>query len=220
MRESILWLLRRRLEHVTELQREMVEKRIERVREREKSALYKQSATTTTPGTGPTPMEGVEDSRYVASTSVPAPTHAQGDLSAADESQIEQQLSPEQLQLFEEENSLLLRSYEDTLNKIQFVFPSPYPHSLPRTFVMLTDGRNAEKSLLEISSLQNTLVSHLATQDEYISQLVADASNTASNVQRGNAELKRATERRSTAQMVFWGTVGLCTSLIIWDAIF
>ncbi|KAL1975787.1 hypothetical protein VTN31DRAFT_4179 [Thermomyces dupontii] len=198
VRESILWLLRRRLEHVTELQREMVEKRIERVREREKSALYKQSATTTTPGTGPTPMEGVEDSRYVASTSVPAPTHAQGDLSAADESQIEQQLSPEQLQLFEEENSLLLRSYEDTLNKIQ----------------------NAEKSLLEISSLQNTLVSHLATQDEYISQLVADASNTASNVQRGNAELKRATERRSTAQMVFWGTVGLCTSLIIWDAIF
>ena len=85
---------------------------------------------------------------------------------------------------------------------------------------VLIDGRNAEKSLLEISSLQNTLVSHLATQDEYISQLVTDASNTAANVQRGNAELKRAKERRSTAQMVFWGTVGLCTSLIIWDAIF
>lgn len=121
VRESILWLLRRRLEHVTELQREMVEKRIERVREREKSALYKQSATktTATTTTGPTPTESVDDYRYSAA----APTHtpAQPDLSAEDESQIEQQLSPEQLQLFEEENSLLLRSYEDTLNKIQFV---------------------------------------------------------------------------------------------------
>lgn len=80
--------------------------------------------------------------------------------------------------------------------------------------------RNAEKSLLEISSLQQTLVSHLATQEEYISQLVTDAATTSENVSRGNKELKRATERRSTAQLVFWGTVGLCTWLVVWDAIF
>jgi t-SNARE complex subunit (syntaxin) len=82
------------------------------------------------------------------------------------------------------------------------------------------DTRNAEKSLLEISSLQQTLVAHLATQEDYIGQLVTDASTTHSNVGQGNKELKRAAERRSTAQMVFWGTVGLCTSLIIWDIIF
>lgn len=88
--------------------------------------------------------------------------------------------------------------------------------------IVRTDAsaRNAEKSLLEISSLQQTLVTHLATQEEYISQLVTDAATTQTNVGRGNKELKRATERRSTAQAVFWGTVGLCTWLIIWDLIF
>lgn len=80
--------------------------------------------------------------------------------------------------------------------------------------------RNAEKSLLEISSLQETLASHLTTQEEFISQLVSDAETTQTNVGRGNRELKRATERRSTAQAVFWGTVGLCTWLVIWDLIF
>ncbi|KAE8353674.1 hypothetical protein BDV28DRAFT_132666 [Aspergillus coremiiformis] len=80
--------------------------------------------------------------------------------------------------------------------------------------------RNAEKSLLEISSLQQTLVSHLSSQEEYIGQLVTDAASTQTNIGRGNTELKRASERRSTAQAVFWGTVGLCTSLIVWDLIF
>ena len=80
--------------------------------------------------------------------------------------------------------------------------------------------RNAEKSLLEISSLQETLVSHLATQEEYISQLVSDVDATHTNVGQGNRELKRATERRSTAQAVFWGTVGLCTWLVVWDLVF
>jgi t-SNARE complex subunit (syntaxin) len=80
--------------------------------------------------------------------------------------------------------------------------------------------RNAEKSLLEISSLQQSLVGHLSTQEEYISQLVGDASTTSENVGRGNKELKRANERKSTAQMVFWATAGLCAWLVVWDAVF
>jgi t-SNARE complex subunit (syntaxin) len=73
---------------------------------------------------------------------------------------------------------------------------------------------------LEISSLQQTLVGHLSTQEEYVNQLVTDAQATSENIGKGNKELKRATERKSTAQMVFWGTVGLCTWLVVWDAIF
>ncbi|TPR09849.1 SnoaL-like domain family protein [Aspergillus niger] len=102
-----------------------------------------------------------------------------------------------QLQLFEEENDSMVKYFEDVVGKVQ----------------------NAEKSLLEISSLQQTLVSHLSTQEEYISQLVTDASNTEANIGQGNKELKRATERRSTAQVVFWGTVGLCTWLVVWDLV-
>ncbi|KAL1967055.1 hypothetical protein VTN77DRAFT_3579 [Rasamsonia byssochlamydoides] len=194
VRESVLWYLRRGLEAAAEAQRGMVEKRIERVREREKSVLYKAAAATAaaaTPASGGAPAGG--DAAGAGAVHDTALTMA--DSEVAD---IESQLSPEQLQLFEEENDAMLKHYEDTLSKV----------------------KNAEKSLLEISSLQQTLVSHLATQEEYINQLVTDAATTAENVSHANKELQRATERRSTAQMVFWGTVGLCTGLVVWDAIF
>lgn len=47
-------------------------------------------------------------------------------MSEADSAQIESQLSPEQLQLFAEENDTMLRHYEDTLGKVQYV--SLYVH--------------------------------------------------------------------------------------------
>ncbi|KAJ5368451.1 uncharacterized protein N7496_008211 [Penicillium cataractarum] len=194
VREGVLWFLRRGLDGVAGVQRGMVEKRIERAREREKSVLYKSAGGAAGAGGA---GKGGDVSRTVdVSTSMQAPDATV--LSEAETARIEAQLSPEQLQLFAEENDTMLRHYEDTLGKVQ----------------------NAEKSLLEISSLQETLVSHLATQEEYISQLVSDVDTTQSNVGRGNKELKRATERRSTAQAVFWGTVGLCTWLVVWDLVF
>ncbi|KAJ6103778.1 SNARE-complex protein Syntaxin-18 N-terminal [Penicillium sp. IBT 16267x] len=199
VRESVLWLLRRGLEGAASVQREMVEKRIERVREKEKSVLYKAAGSKT--GSGASAQGGGLSERqngYNEKPPVSLPTPDAVHLSEADTARIEAQLSPEQLQLFAEENDTMLRHYEDTLSKVQ----------------------NAEKSLIEISSLQSTLVSHLSTQEEYVSQLVSDADTTNTNVGRGNKELKRATERRSTAQAVFWGTVGLCTWLVVWDLVF
>ncbi|KAJ5327860.1 hypothetical protein N7452_008250 [Penicillium brevicompactum] len=202
VREAVLWYLRRGLEGAAGAQRRMVEKRIERVREKEKSVLYKVAGGAGRKGS-------ISKSTGASSTSTSNPTYKGSGtgagpapdaavLSEADTAQIEAQLSPEQLQLFAEENDTMLRHYEDTLGKVQ----------------------NAEKSLLEISSLQETLVTHLATQEEYISQLVSDVDTTQTNVGQGNRELKRATERRSTAQAVFWGTVGLCTWLVVWDLVF
>ncbi|EKV09425.1 SNARE protein (Ufe1), putative [Penicillium digitatum] len=202
IRESVLWFLRRGLERAVGVQRRMVEKRIERIREKEKSVLYKVAAGKTAGGSGG--REGfvsVSERTGAGAGSAFDPTFQAPDaevLSQADTARIEAQLSPEQLQLFAEENDSMLRHYEDTLGKV----------------------RNAEKSLLEISSLQETLVAHLATQEEHISQLLSDVDTTQSNVGRGNRELKRATERRSTAQAVFWGTVGLCTWLVVWDLVF
>ncbi|KAI2699584.1 hypothetical protein CBS147332_8176 [Penicillium roqueforti] len=205
IRESVLWFLRRGLECAVGVQRRMVEKRIERVREKEKSVLYKVGAGGVRKGS----VSGSMD-RAGAGAGAGAGGRGAGSfdpmsqapdaavLSEADTARIEAQLSPEQLQLFAEENDSMLKHYEDTLGKVQ----------------------NAEKSLLEISSLQETLVSHLATQEEHISQLVADVDTTHTNVGQGNRELKRATERRSTAQAVFWGTVGLCTWLVVWDLVF
>ncbi|KAL4913270.1 hypothetical protein BDW62DRAFT_214364 [Aspergillus aurantiobrunneus] len=195
VREGILWFLRRRLEGTIEMQRDMVEKRIERAKEREKSVLYKTAATSPGGGGGNSisAPSTYPDSALGTTEPVKGTT-----LDAAEVAAIEAELSPEQLQLFAEENDSMVRYYEDTLGKVQ----------------------NAETSLLEISSLQQTLVSHLSTQEEYIGMMVADASNTETNIGRGNKELKRASERRSAAQAVFWGTVGLCTYLVVWDLIF
>ena len=79
--------------------------------------------------------------------------------------------------------------------------------------------RIAEKSLLEISELQTQLVNNLATQSAHIDQLVADSLFTAENVDGGNRQLKKATERQSTAQYVFYASCVLSLFLVLWDLI-
>ena len=102
------------------------------------------------------------------------------------------------MQLFEEENNSLINHYNATLTQVTQV----------------------EKSLVEISSLQQTLIGHLNVQGEMIGNLVADAERTDENVQKGNKELKRATERTSTAKIMYHSTLWLCAGLVVWDLIF
>jgi syntaxin 18 len=61
---------------------------------------------------------------------------------------------------------------------------------------------------------------NLELQSEHVSQLVADSVFTTENVGEGNKQLQIASERPSTARMVFWATCGLCTTLVVWDLIF
>lgn len=87
-----------------------MEKRIERVREKEKSVLYKNKSSG---------ARAVESERnFTGSVSV-LPTPEATHLSEDDTARIEAQLSAEQLQLFAEENDSMLRHYEDTLGKVQ-----------------------------------------------------------------------------------------------------
>jgi syntaxin 18 len=79
--------------------------------------------------------------------------------------------------------------------------------------------RTAEKSLLEISELQTTLANNLELQAEHIGMLVEDSFMTTENVGSGNKQLKKATERKSTARMVFWSTCAFCSVMIVWDLI-
>ena len=74
--------------------------------------------------------------------------------------------------------------------------------------------------MLEISELHTQLVQNLDIQSANISQLVTDSLSTSENVGSGNKQLKKAADRRSRAQMVFWATCGLCGFLITWDLIF
>ena len=82
---------------------------------------------------------------------------------------------------------------------------------------ILTVDSAAQKSLFEISELQSSIAANLDIQAEHVNQLVADAELTTENVGSGNREMMRATERRSTAQILFWSTCAFCTTLVLWD---
>ncbi|KAI9888208.1 MAG: hypothetical protein M1814_001093, partial [Vezdaea aestivalis] len=175
-REGIIWYVRRKLELCSEVQRSMMERRIQREIEKNKSISYKYR--------GPTSMGQIQVSSPTVST-------ATNTLSRGGETQdgriikqgyqqdldTQHNLSPEQLQLFAEENDSMVKHYEETLGQV----------------------RTAERSLIEISEQQTTLASHLEIQNAHIDQLVVDSVQTTENVGGGNKELKRAAERPSTA---------------------
>ncbi|KAI5463449.1 hypothetical protein BGZ63DRAFT_352686 [Mariannaea sp. PMI_226] len=106
-------------------------------------------------------------------------------------------LTEDQIQMFEEGNQDMIKHFEGDIVKV----------------------RTAQKSLLEISELQSLLVNNLATQSAHIEQLVTDSLSTAENVGGGNKELKKASQRPSTARYTFFAASGLCAFLVIWDLV-
>ena len=205
-RESIIWSLQNALEQCGQFQSSMMEIRLMREVEKSKSVLYKTRATM--PSNDFNSMNG-ESSVDGGSKDYRGKTsHVQDESNIA----IEQQLDPEQLQLFAQENQDMLKQYEDQLDKVRYVNVPSHPKALANSV-----HSAAEKSLVEVSELQSTLASNLEIQSAHIEQLVEDSFNTTENVGSGNKELKRATERRSTAQMVFYGTSAFCTLLVLWD---
>jgi hypothetical protein len=110
----VLWFLRRGLDETLAVQRGMVERRIERIREREKSVLYK--------GVSSNPASASAAAVVSAGAGAGAGEEARGAaLDASELAAIEAELSPQQLQLFAEENEAMVRYYEETLSKVQYV---------------------------------------------------------------------------------------------------
>lgn len=208
-RESVVWYLGRKLEDAGEVQRGMVEKRVERELEKSRSVLHMRrgslaaaTMSDTTEGGGenpvlPTNWRGEEEGSMIMNGGISKPWRANA-LPPAELAEINESLTPEQLQLFAEENNELLAHYNDTLSQV----------------------RTAQSSLLEISSLQTQLAQNLDVQSAHIQQLVTDSLNTSENVASGNKQLKKAAERRSVARDVFYATCGLCVTLVVWDLIF
>ncbi|EOO03772.1 putative t-snare protein [Phaeoacremonium minimum UCRPA7] len=200
-RESVMWFLRQRLQTVVTLQQGMMETRLTREMEKNRSVLAK-----TRPQGLPVGFEDFPDGGMATSPQSDRRTSGgawQQSRGAALEEEDNQRragddLTDEQRQMFEQDNRDMLKHYQTTLDKV----------------------RTAEKSLLEISELQGMLVNNLAMQSAHIDQLVADSLNTTENVGGGNKQLKKATERSRPAQWTFYAASGLCATLIIWDLIF
>lgn len=114
-RESIIWYLQRQLEECGRFQTAMMEIRLAREVEKSKSILYKAR------GTIPVSDEYTGMSRAPgASNGYRGKTTVQQD---EESKAMEQQLDPEQLQLFAQENQDMLKHYEDTLDQVRYAAP-------------------------------------------------------------------------------------------------
>ncbi|GKZ72023.1 hypothetical protein AnigIFM50267_008075 [Aspergillus niger] len=112
VRESVLFYLRIKLGGVVNEQRDMVEKRIERVRERERSVLYKSS------GGGKGGWGSVDGGSWRGDAAGGGTTGSVM-MDESEVKEIEKQLTPQQLQLFEEENDSMVKYFEDVVGKVQ-----------------------------------------------------------------------------------------------------
>ncbi|KAF7869906.1 hypothetical protein EAF04_004690 [Stromatinia cepivora] len=187
-RDSVVWYLRQKLSECGNLQASMMEKRIMREMEKNKSNLAKSRAMM------PDIVGFGESSSPKYTSSGNAHLEAQ---SPSQTSFPEQELSPEQIQMFEQENHDMLKHYQSTLDQV----------------------KTAEKSLIEISELQTQLLNSVASQAEQIEILAEQSHQTTENVGGGNKELKRATQRKSTAKYVFYASCGLSAFLVLWDLV-
>lgn len=109
-REGVFWYLSQKIQQCSLFQAVMMEKRLRREMEKNKSALAKSRA--------PMPELGGFDNASVPPTKSNANTAAHVDAQQVDP---EQELSPEQLQMFEKENQDMLKHYESTLDQVRYV---------------------------------------------------------------------------------------------------
>jgi syntaxin 18 len=110
-RESVLWYLRQKLQECGSFQASMMEIRITREMEKSKSILHRAR------GRSMPELGGLEDT-----TSPPTKLNVSKAAQIEDQHgySIEDELSPEQLQMFEKENQDMMKHYESTLDQVRY----------------------------------------------------------------------------------------------------
>lgn len=107
-------------------------------------------------------------------------------------------LTPQQVQELETENTALLDELELSLNK----------------------AKAAEKSLMEISSLQSSLSAHLSTQNDHIQSLLNDSEQVHDDILKANKQLDSAKERnRKASKLIVMISLILAFVLLFYDAL-
>lgn len=175
-RSSITWLLNQQLMKVSQIQKDQQEIRLMREIEKSENQLSK--------------------STFNDTKSFATPTIESYQPEQEPENPFEQQLSQEQVQMLEKENSIMLEDLNNTLNQV----------------------KSAEKALLEISTLQTQLTNHLAAQTVQTDKLYADAIATTDKVGQGNMQLMTARERnRSSRKFMLIFLIGASFVLLFLD---
>lgn len=157
-RSSIAWFLNQQLMQVSQIQKDQQEIRLMRELEKNENQLSKSSYEP--------PVVLNQQQQQLEE-----PPTTEGN-------SFEQELSKEQVQMLEKENSAMLEDLNNTLNQV----------------------KSAEKALLEISTLQTQLTNHLAVQTVQTDKLYADAIATTDTVEKGNLQLMTARERNKSSR--------------------
>ncbi|KAJ0114645.1 hypothetical protein J7T55_004889 [Diaporthe amygdali] len=195
---TIISYLKEKLSAATKLQGGMMETRLAREMEKNRSILAKARSSQLPPALAK--EFGFDDANPGPT---PAPRASAPGLPVDEEESRRRQeedldLTDEQRQMFERDNQDMLKHYNSALDKVKTV----------------------EKSIMEISELQQMLADNLTVQSAHIDQLVTDAERTEENVGGGNKQLKKATQRKfSQARVTFYAASALCTALVLWDLI-
>lgn len=182
-RSNVTWYLTRRLADVSASQKDMQEERVKRQLERARSL----GGSASVPGPSRLGDAGsmASSSASFASSAfqfVPPPVTSttaldlDDDDSDFDEADVE--LTPAQIQQFEEENAAILRQQENLLASV----------------------KQAESRLLDISALQTELVVQLQRQTEMVDTLYDEAIASQSEVERGNEQLRKARDRARSSR--------------------
>jgi syntaxin 18 len=116
-RENVIWYLQRHLEETGRYQSDMMEIRLTREVEKSKSILYKARGVVSLPEDEQHAKSPVNGQAVGVESSFKSTAGAHAD--ELDRQEVEQQLSPEQLQLFQQENVDMLKHYEDTLDQVR-----------------------------------------------------------------------------------------------------
>lgn len=169
-RSSMIWLLNKRLAQVSELQKSQQEIRLQRELEKSENQLYRSSEMAFSAQSLMDEEKDEEDNKgqYSSNNNNNGLVQEEMPMDA-----FQEQLSQEQLQVLERENSTMIEELNNTLNQV----------------------RNAETALLEISTLQNQLTEHLAAQTVQTDQLYADSIATTERIEQGNLQLIKTKER-------------------------
>jgi syntaxin 18 len=110
-RESVIWYLRQKLQECGSFQATMMEKRILREMEKRRSVLANSDMDLMPDILEPSP---ISPSTYQPYQGVPAHTETQPQYQ-------QEELSAEQIQIFEKENQDMLKHYESTLDQVRYV---------------------------------------------------------------------------------------------------
>jgi hypothetical protein len=106
------------------------------------------------------------------------------------------ELAPEQIQELEQENNALLRDLEVSLEKVN----------------------SAHKSLIEISELQNKLMTELASQSDTIQHMLEQADDATADIGFGTKELSSARRRnKTTSKIIVYSSLTVAVILLAYD---